>query len=85
MVVEANKEDTEELEGRYGRVDIEDAIEGVSPVLVLGILREGVLEGSGDSNGEALFVIEFIYLPLARSSTALVVHSTMQVEGDARN
>lgn len=40
-------------------MDIEDAIEGVSPVLVLGSLIDGVLDGSGDSNGKALFVIEF--------------------------
>lgn len=79
VVVEANKEETEEFDGRYGSVDIEDAIEGVSPVLVLGSLREGVLEGSGDSNGDALFVIRpkniRLYDPLflARSSTALVV------------
>lgn len=47
--MEANREDTEEFEGRYGIVDIEDAIEEVSPVLILGILREGALDGSGES------------------------------------
>ena len=51
--VEANKEETEGFEGRYGSVDVEDAIEGASPDLVLGSLREGVLDGSGDSDGEA--------------------------------
>ena len=64
VVVDANREDTEEVEGRYGSVDTEDAIEGVSPILVLGILKEGVLEGFGDSNGKALCVIKPIFWPL---------------------
>lgn len=54
--VEANREDTEAFDALYGNVEIEDAIE-MSPVLVLGSLKEGVLEGSGDSMGETLLVV----------------------------
>lgn len=47
MEVEANSEETEALDVRYGRVDIEEARDCVSVRRVLGSLREGVREGSG--------------------------------------
>lgn len=51
--VEAKREETEAFEVRYGKVDMEDAIDCPSAPLVLGNLRDGVLEGSGVSKGEA--------------------------------
>jgi hypothetical protein len=51
--VEAKREDTEALVARYGRVDIEEAIDMESAPLVFGSLKDGVLEASGGSKGEA--------------------------------
>jgi len=52
--VDANKDETEEFEARYGRVDTEDVRVSVD-ALIFGNLREAVPEGgSGGSKGEAL-------------------------------
>jgi hypothetical protein len=55
--VEAKREDTDAFDVRYGSVEIEDAMESASAVLVLGSLKEGVLAASRDSRGEALLVV----------------------------
>jgi hypothetical protein len=55
--VEAKREDTDALEARYGKVDIEFAIDWPSAPLTLGSLKEGGLEESGVSKGEALLVV----------------------------
>ena len=53
--VDANKEETEALEFRYGRVDIEEAIDCVSrEPRSLGSLKEEEPGGSAGSRGEAL-------------------------------
>jgi hypothetical protein len=51
--VEAKREDTDAFEARYGKLDVEEAIERGSPPLILGSLKDGVLEGLGRSMGGA--------------------------------
>ena len=53
--VDANREDMDALDARYGRVAIEEAMESAS--LVFGSLRAGALEGSRNSMSEALLVV----------------------------
>jgi hypothetical protein len=52
--VDAKRDETEAFEARYGREDIEEAIDWLS--LVLGSLNAGgaLVGGAGGSNGEAL-------------------------------
>jgi hypothetical protein len=54
MDVDAKRDDTEAFEVRYGREDIDEAIDRLS--LVLGSLKEGgaLVGGAGGSKGKAL-------------------------------
>ena len=54
MDVDAKRDETEAFEARYGREDIEEAIDWLS--LGLGSLNAGgaLVGGAGGSNGEAL-------------------------------
>jgi len=55
--VEAKREETDAFDARYGRVDIEFAIDRTSAPLVFGSLKEGAFEEPGVSKGEALLVV----------------------------
>lgn len=52
--MEAKREETEALDVRYGKLDVDAAIDwGSGPLLVLSSLKDGVRAGSGLSKGDA--------------------------------
>lgn len=52
--VEAKREETEALEGRYGRVDTGDAKGSVEALIFGSLMEGGPVGGPGGSKGEAL-------------------------------